>query len=709
MARLSAGARRAWSPHRPGPSTFIWIVLSGPALLGLSRALPETGFGLALRLVTAAACVLLLPGALVLRVFSWPSQLGVALAGAFIWSLGIVSVALGITFVAGASLSLTVALVGVAASVAFVPALWSRPAATSRSDRNTILGLAVVGLVLGIAVWWVAETVEGDGLFHAARVRKLDELSELPSVSALNEFADGGLHPGYAFPVWHGVLALIARLAAVDAVAVVQFLPALLVPLALVFAYAAGAALFRSWAAGLATAAAQAGLVAFSRDGVGSFELLSLPPAAARLLITSALLAVVFALLAGAPRRTLVIVGLGGLVLGIVHPTYVLYVALGLAGFAVARVVLTRAGGLRDAGCAAAAIVAMLLPAGIYFAWLLPVVRQTASFRPDAAEVVRGTERYEDQLDRFGDLFRLAPDSIARGGVVAVVGLVAVVLLILVPRWRATAYVVGASLVMLIALLVPALFTELSDAVSLSQSRRLPAFLPVPFAFAAGALLVARLRLSGVAIAAGLGVVLVVLSAGEYVGWLSDGGFGWAAWAGLAGGVAVIVIGQVVRDRVEGPSRELWVALVALAFVLPVAIDGLRQLEQEPADPRALSPGLVEAIRGDVPARAVVFADLETSYRIAAMAPVSIAAAPPSHVADTTRNRPYERRSAVVLFFFRDVADAARIRVLRRFDAEWLVVDKERVVPALVGELGPPSYEDDRWLLLQVPMELTSP
>ena len=142
MARLSAGARRAWSPHRPGPSTFIWIVLSGPALLGLSRALPETGFGLALRLVAAAACVLLLPGALVLRVFPWPSQLGVALAGAFIWSLGIVSVALGITFVVGASLSLTVALVGVAASVAFVPALWSRPAATSRSDRNTILGLA---------------------------------------------------------------------------------------------------------------------------------------------------------------------------------------------------------------------------------------------------------------------------------------------------------------------------------------------------------------------------------------------------------------------------------------------------------------------------------------------------------------------------------------------------------------------------------------
>ncbi len=708
MASLSRLASRSRSLHRPTPGAFIWIILAGPALLGVSRALPDTGLGLAVRLVAAATCVLLLPGALAQRVFAWPSQLGVALAGAFVWSLGIITVALGITFLVGASLSLTVGLVGVAASVAFVPALWARHPTIERPDRYSVIGLAGIGLALGVAVWWVAETVEGDALFHVARVRKLDELSELPSVSSLNEFVDGGLHPGYAFPVWHGALALVARFAAVDAAAVVQFLPALLVPLALVFAYAAGVALFRSWAGGLATAAAQAGLVAFSRDGIGSFGLLSLPPAAARLLITPALLAVAFALLAGAPRRTLVVVGLGGLALAIVHPTYVLYVALGLAGFAVARVVLARREGLRDAGYAAASIVAMLVPAGIYFAWLLPVVRQTASFRPDEEEVARGTARYADQLDLFGDAFRLAPDSIARGGVVAVVGLVAIGLLILVPRWRATAYVVGASLVMLIVLLVPVLFTALSDAVSLSQSRRLPAFLPVPLAFAAGALLVGRLRLFGVAIAAGLGVVLVVLSAGENVGWLSDGGFGWAAWVGLAGAVVVLAFGRFVRQRVEGHAAELWVALAALAFVAPVAVDGLRQLEQEPADPRALSPGLVEAIRAEVPARAVVFADLETSYRIAAAAPVSIAAAPPAHVADTRKNRPYERRSAVVLFFFRDVPDAARIRVLRRFDAEWLVVDKERAVPALVSELGSPSYEDERWLLYRVPAELIS-
>ncbi len=40
----------------------------------------------------------------------------------------------------------------------------------------------------------------------------------------------------------------------------------------------------------------------------------------------------------------------------------------------------------------------------------------------------------------------------------------------------------------------------------------------------------------------------------------------------------------------------------------------------------------------------VVYADLESSYRIAAFAPVYVCNAPPGHVADTKKNRPYERR-----------------------------------------------------------------
>ena len=69
--------------------------------------------------------------------------------------------------------------------------------------------VAGAGALLGLLLWHVAGEIGGDGLFHLARVRKLDAFDSL-SLDAVNEFADGGLHPGYAFPLWHGFLALVA-------------------------------------------------------------------------------------------------------------------------------------------------------------------------------------------------------------------------------------------------------------------------------------------------------------------------------------------------------------------------------------------------------------------------------------------------------------------------------------------------------------------
>ena len=92
------------------------------------------------------------------------------------------------------------------------------------------------GGLVGILLWWVAPTVQGDGLFHLARARKLLELDDL-SLDRVSEFADGSLHPGYAFPLWHGFLALIARVSGNDPEQVVVHLPSLLAPLAVVVAY----------------------------------------------------------------------------------------------------------------------------------------------------------------------------------------------------------------------------------------------------------------------------------------------------------------------------------------------------------------------------------------------------------------------------------------------------------------------------------------
>ena len=101
------------------------------------------------------------------------------------------------------------------------------------------------GALLGLALWHVAGEIGGDGLFHLARVRKLEEFDSL-SLGAVTEFADGGLHPGYAFPLWHGFLALVAKVSFLDPSVVVLHEASVLAPLAVLVAYEAGYALFRA-------------------------------------------------------------------------------------------------------------------------------------------------------------------------------------------------------------------------------------------------------------------------------------------------------------------------------------------------------------------------------------------------------------------------------------------------------------------------------
>ena len=102
----------------------------------------------------------------------------------------------------------------------------------------------------------------------------------------------------------------------------------------------------------------------------------------------------------------------------------------------------------------------------------------------------------------------------------------------------------------------------------------------------------------------------------------------------------------------------------------------------------------MQALRTQVPERAVVFSDLETSYRIAAFAPVYVAAAPPAHVADTRENRPHERRKDVVRFF-----RTGDLAVPRRYRAGWLVVDRSRFRVPMHRK---PVYADGRYVLYRL-------
>jgi hypothetical protein len=670
---------------------FLALVAAAPVTLGLARLLPAHGPALALRLTAAAACVLLVPGGIFVRALGRPAAFGVALAASFVWSLAALAGALALTFAFDGTIDTTLWLLAGFAAAALVPALIRAPLASEPTERRALAAVAAGGAVFAGAVWWTASSIYGDGLFHLGRIRKL-EAFDLTSINVVDEFKHGGLHPGYAFPVWHSAVALVSRIADVDPALALRHLPAILTPLAVVFAYAAGAALFRSFGGGVATAAAQVGLLGFSRAGTGSFDSLALPATVARALIAPALLALVFSVAAGGRRRGVLSIAAASLALALVHPTYAFFVAVPLAGFLVARAVLAT-NRWPEVVRVAAALPAVLLPAGLYALWLKPIVDQTASHQPDAAERARTIAHYSGQIDVIGGLLRLAPEAISNGGALAVGGLLAIPLAALAGPRRWAAYVLGGSLAVLGLLLVPWAFDQLSDAVSVSQSRRLAAFLPLPFALAGAAALLGRLRLAGCLAAFGLGGLLQLAYPGEFSYSLVLGGPQWPVWIALAGAAVGLVVAAVLRRGVSegGPA---WTAAVALSLVTPVGLAGIAYLKQDEPDRLRLTPGLVAAIRADVRPRDIVFSDLETSYRIAAYAPVYVSAAPPAHVADTKENNPMERREDVI-----DFLGSGSLAIPRRYHADWIVVAKHRFRLDLPL---PKAYEDRRFVLYRL-------
>jgi hypothetical protein len=670
---------------------FLALVLAAPVALVLGRALPAHGFGLVLRLTAASACVLIVPGAIFVRALGRPHTFGVAIAASFAWSLAALAGALALTFAFDGTIETTLWLVGGFAVASLVPALLRAPVSSEESERLTIAGVAAAATVFAGAVWWASNTVYGDGLFHLGRVRKL-EAFDLTSLNVVDEFRHGGLHPGYAFPLWHAALAMVARLANVDPTVVMLHLPAILTPLAVVLAYAAGAALFRSYGAGVATAAAQVGLIGFSRSGTGSFDFLALPPTVARALIAPALLALVFSLVAGGRRRQVLSISAASIALALVHPTYAFFAAVPLAGFLLARALLAWSS-WRENLRIAASLPAVLIPAGLYALWLKPIVDETVSHRPDAVERRRAIAHYAGQIDVFHGLLRLAPETISRGGAIAVAGLVAIPMAALAGTRRWAAYVLGASLAVLLIVLLPWTFDSLSNAVSVSQARRLAIFLPIPFAVAGAASLLGRYRLAGCLAAFGAGGLLQLVYPGEFSYFLVVGGPPWPVWLAVAGAGVGLVVAAIVRRSVP-EGAPIWTAAVALSLVAPVGLAGLLYLKRDEPDRLSLTPGLVHALRTKVPPRDTVFSDLETSYRIEAYAPVYVSAAPPAHVAATKDNYPNERRDDVIKFL-----NSGSVSIPRLYRAQWIVIAKRRFDLHL--DL-PKAYSDSRFDLYRI-------
>jgi hypothetical protein len=647
----------------------------------VARALPDTGVGLYLKLV-AATLLVLLPGSLLARALGRAS-----VSATLAWSLAGISVAGAIMFAVHGSLDLAIGLYA-AVGVAGLGVLVVR----GGHGRRRPVGVVVLGVILGMLLWHVAGTLGGDALFHLARVRKLLAFSDL-HLRTVDEFKDGSLHPGYAFPLWHLLLAFVARLGGVDAGRVLLHEASALCPLAFAIVYESGRAVFRSRAAAFATLLATVAIFALAPGHGGSYVFLALPATAARQLLVPVVITLFFRFVRRPSRSGAATLAAGGLGLAFVHPTYALFLLIPLAGYVAARALLVRAEVRRGL----AALACVLAPAAGVSLWLLPIVRETASHNPSDTALASSLRHYADQLVVYSlHSYRVRAELLTRTGAVAVAALVSVPLALFGRRRRWAAFVLGSTLVVTAITLVPPLFATFSDIVSLSQARRFVGFLPFAFAFAGGAAVLAE-EVGGLVlpVALGAGIGMQLAWPGGFAGTPVGGGPEAAGWIAAGGSALALAAGALLgRGEPLRRPRALTAAAAAL-FVLPVAVSGFSHWSARPAGGRTLSAGLVRALQRLVPAGSIVFSDDVTAYRIAAAVPVYINAAPPGHVADTKANRREQRRSDAEKFLA-----TGDLAIPRRYGAGFVVLARHRRVPAL---RLPQLYRDSGYVLYRLP------
>ena len=316
--------------------------------------------------------------------------------------------------------------------------------------------------------------------------------------------------------------------------------------------YGAGAALFRTWAGGVALASAFVGLVALTGERLGLVEALADPEAAARALLVPGLLGLVFVYARGRSTAGLASVAAASFVLAVIHPNYMPYAAFVVAGCLGAHLIALRERGESDTGLALA-LATMGLTTLAFLLWLWPTIAEAGGVMTGADETARSLANYPGVFEGDAESFRIDPDAIARRGGLVVVALLAIPLAALAGRRLWACFVLGGSLLLFSILLIPPVFTAFADLVSVSQSRRLVGFLPLPFALAGAAMLAGRFRAVGVLGALGVGIAASLLLPAH-----GARGTSWAVWVAYVG--AALGLAYAAWKRPAGPPAGTWAA-----------------------------------------------------------------------------------------------------------------------------------------------------
>ncbi|MCW2922764.1 MAG: hypothetical protein JWM98_168, partial [Thermoleophilia bacterium] len=641
---------------------------------------------------------------------------------------------------------------------------WARPIADLVSGewlRGTPWPAFVLAAAGAVLAYEVGAHAWNDSLYHIGQAQKLLALDH-PTFNNTVQFRDGSAHPGYLLPVWHEAIALVSWVGRVDPVTAAWILPALTFPVGILAVGGLGWAVTRAReattvfaAAALLTSVAQLPNADLVVNGMhpGNVALGVLAPLGLAMLITALWPDPEVASGTATPRTVtraaafVCVVAVAGI--GALHVGYLWVFGLGVLGYYVGwalRAPWPRAVVVRHLTTG----LAVALVAGACLAILLPGLSSQEGLGRDAQQELAANEDsglYEgenaanlDDLLRGGTQhFHLRADYLVLGGGMALIGLLAIALVPLVPRWPGGWYLWGSTVIVLAIALLDAVFPGFVKVVTLDQARRVERVLPLIAGLSVAALAVGvgavRLWLRGgaqrasaalLAVGAAAGLAVVVDSVPPLAGY---GGHRivapWIVYAVLVAlGVAVLVNlallvrralrrnhsttstnmplsgnSVLIRGGAEGvgwPTALVGRAVAGVATLVllvgaspvyarlgdidePGRVAGVGA-SMRTAEMRLFTPAVAKALRG-LPVGSTVLADPRANTRDAyiamAIAPVYVVSSVPRHTALTPKNRVEERfRTAVSFFDGRSGPDGVFTEGLSRRERLQLLLDQ---------------------------------
>ena len=690
--RLAAPPAVADRPARRVP--FALAVLVSLAVCALVSLLPNESVLVLVKLAAATYATLVLPGAVILRLLGWPRSPADALPACAAWS--VTALAPGFVLMLLSDRGFVVMPLWLLLVIG-VGLLVGRGKPVEMDLRLSWSLLWFVGpLVLFSALLWIGSWNNiGDAVEHIARMRKISELDPPRSLDELGLLPPGsGLHPGYAFPLWHATGAVVAWTSGLDDSFVFRFWPSFLVFLVAAAVYRAGRTMFGCRAAGVAAFVAYLGAFAFP-GGVGFFSQLSYPGYAAIFLFWPLVIARTFTFLREGGREPVLTVAAASFVVSAIHPSYAPFMVLLIGAFLIARTVMTRDRG--DLRRLAVMVGATTVPFLLFLIWLYPTADASAS------TVGRASRHFGTLVNTTGDLVSMKAEWVTRGGPAVIAALLLVPLASAATRTRAAAFIGGTSATVILILIVPWLFTPFADILSISQARRFLFYLPFAFALTGGALVLARFRYLAAAGALIAGALLYLAWPGNYSYHLDEPGPAWPAWFAGIGAVVVLAVGAATKLNLRYVGG--WAVAIVVAVILPVAATGIRGMPTYRPAPGDFSEGLLAAVRTYVTRDDIILALPKVGYRLTAKEPVYIVAAAGGHGGDTVVNQHSERRKAADDFFDGDTSPAEAQAIVDRWDVQWVLVRKDLPRwswPQRYLDQFEPVYEDGRYALYPV-------